>query len=154
VKRWLALAYLWSTLALSGCTTVACAARQLTSAKPAPAAVEKPSILLRVTPQVAHAPAQVRITVLVNDPGGVLHCPSFEIDMGDGAVSGRAQTCPPSDPVQEGYALNIKPHTYREGGAFVVTVRVLVGGQQVMVETQHVLMIGPDDDPNMRTALR
>lgn len=160
-----AAGYLWTTLlpwlligstvTLAGCSSIACASRAFRE-KPAetlaPAPPEKPSILLKVTPQVSHAPATVRLTILVNDPGGVLHCPSFRILMGDGNESGREQSCPPSDPVQEGYALNVKPHTYRVPGVYVVEVRVLVAGKVVLSESTRVLVVGQDEDENYSAA--
>lgn len=153
------VAYLWSTLFLYGCSA-ACASYSLApvfrekSAVTAPVPVEKPSILLRVMPQVAHAPCEVRITFLVKDPGETLHCPHFRVDMGDGAVSHREQDCPPASVSAVGYSLNLKNHTYREGGTFVVTASVLVDGKIVLSESVRVLVVGPDDDPSMRAAIR
>jgi hypothetical protein len=156
--RWSVAGFLWTTLlgalTLPGCS-MACAARNLLREPPptaTPAEPEKPGILLRVTPQVAHAPAEVRITVLVKDPSETLQCPSFRVEYGDDEASGRDQECPPASPTATAYALNLKNHTYREGGSYVVTVRVLVDGETVLTESARLLVVGPDDDPTSRTA--
>jgi hypothetical protein len=157
----LAAGFLWSTLALSGCQ-MACAAHSLSplfrskpapESTPAPAAPEKASILLRVTPQVAHAPAEVRITVLVKDPSETLRCPKFDVDFGDGCRSEAERTCPPDDPFMTGYALNLPNHKYRSGGAFTVTVRVWVDGVSVLSETAPLLMLdAPGEDESSKLA--
>jgi hypothetical protein len=162
--NWSVAGYLWTTLiplwllTLPGCQ-MACAARSIHEAlkdKPAPTATpepEKPSILLRVTPQVAHAPAEVRITVLVKDPGETLSCPKFDVDFGDGCRSEAERTCPPDDPFMTGYALNLPNHKYRQGGAFTVTVRVWVDGVSVLSETAPLLMLdAPGEDESSKLA--
>jgi hypothetical protein len=155
----IARGFLWTTigaLLFSGCSLMpmACAlSRKGNSSKISNSSTdpEKPSILLRVMPQVAHAPAEVRITVLVKDPGGVLWCPSFQVEI-EQEVSGREQACPPAAPHQEAYALRMKNHVFRRPGTHTVEVRVLVGGKVVMVESTRVLIVGPDEDANYSAA--
>jgi hypothetical protein len=151
--RRLAAGFLWTALAaltLPGCQ-IACAARDLARAVAEPGP-EKPSILLKVTPQVSHAPAEVRIVALVKDPGNVLRCPSFDMEYGDREGSEREQACPPAAEYQDAYALNVPNHKYRAPGVYEVTLRVLVDGKTVLSETVRVLVVGPDDDTSMRTA--
>jgi hypothetical protein len=167
VKRH-ALGYLWSTLlpwlvigstlTLAGCSA-GCAAHSLSGLRkgePAPTATpepEKPSILLKVYPRVGHAPAEVRVSALVKDPGNVLYCPSFEIEFGDGCVSKSTRECPPNEPVMDGYSWPLPNHKYREAGAFIVTLRVKVGDDVVLSESARLFLAGPDeDDDTMRTA--
>jgi len=159
MRRWVA-AFLWSTLILPlpACET-ACALHDLNKQwdrlhpiAPKPSDSPAPSILLRVMPHTCLAPCEVRLTVLIKDPGQVLNCPSFSVDHGNGSVSSSEQACPPSEPFQLGYALRLKNETYREGGAYVIKVSVFVDGKVVLSESSGVLVVGADDDPNSRDA--
>jgi hypothetical protein len=166
-------AYLWSTLiplwllTLTGCNA-ACAAydihkayrrshpnsSEIPNSSPAPEP-QKASILLKVYPQVAHAPAEVRVTVLVKDPGLTLRCPSLAIDFGDGCTSETEESCKPGEEYRLGYAWPLPNHPYRSGGALTVTLTVRVDGKPVMAESVPLLMLDPPgEDESSKLASR
>ncbi len=83
---------------------------------------------LRVYPRVTHAPAEIKVTVIVDDPDQQLICPAFVIDFGDGCRTIREESCDGlhlrrDRPTR--HAPSIPFHKYRKGGEYEVTVHVV-----------------------------
>lgn len=89
---------------------------------------KKPSLTLKVSPNLTTAPALVRATLDLRGGGDdfeEFYCPTVEWEWGDDTTSEASQDCPPFEagrtPITRRFTAQ---HTYRQSGQYKVTVRL------------------------------
>lgn len=101
---------------------------------------------LIVSPRIGTAPLGVRARLVLDGDEERLYCPRVEWDYGDGSRSVHEEDCEPwGDGARGARILSpAKPHVYREGGHYVLTVRLYKGERKLLERTTDVrVMCGP-----------
>jgi len=104
------------------------------------------SLVLRVSPPVAMAPAKVTVFAELqggseNDPE--YYCPALEWEWDDGSVSERKQDCEPFEAGKTKITRRfIGQHEYKQGGYYEVTLRLKRGDKVLLSGTVNVQITG------------
>jgi hypothetical protein len=96
---------------------------------------KRPSLALKVTPQVAFAPAKVVVRAEIRggpDDYQELYCPTVEWVWDDGTTSENSADCEPYEAGKSQIRRRFSAeHTYRNAGQFRVVLRLKKGGRVV-----------------------
>jgi len=96
---------------------------------------KRPSLALRVTPQVAFAPAKVVVRAEIRggpEDNEHLYCPTVEWVWGDGTTSENSADCEPYEAGKSQIRRRFSAeHTFRNAGQFRVVLRLKKGGRIV-----------------------
>ncbi len=88
----------------------------------------KPSLSLKVSPQLAVAPVTIRVSAELkggSDEDPDLYCPQIEWEWGDDTTSASAADCAPFEAGRTELQRRFRAqHTYRHGGIYKITLRL------------------------------
>lgn len=114
------------------------------ASSPEAAGDEKPSIVLRASPNMAFSPARIVATADVRggpDDHEELYCPTVEWDWGDGTRSESSVDCEPYEPgrseIKRRY---VSDHRYTYAGRYRVTLRLRRGNKVVLSAGTNVVV--------------